>query len=68
MIPEVNKVLEATEEYDVYEVPLGKLYVFKARCTSGEFKGAVAGTSRMKYNTDKGPRPIASKRKYREQH
>jgi hypothetical protein len=65
MIPEVSKILESNNEYDVFVVPLGKLYVFKARCTSGEFKGAVAGTSRMKYNTDNGPRPIALKQKHR---
>ena len=65
MIPEVSKILESNEEHDVYEVPLGKLYLFKTRCTSEEFKGTVAGCSRTKYNTEAGPKFVPAKRKYR---
>jgi hypothetical protein len=56
---------ESTEEYDVYEVALGHLYLFKKSMTSGEFKGATAGSSRMKYKTEAGPRFVLAKRKYR---
>ena len=54
---------ESTEVYDVYEVALGHLYLFKKSMTSGEFKGATAGSSRMRYKTDAGQRFVLAKRK-----
>ena len=58
-------IIETTEEYEVYEVPLGLLYVFSRDCKSGEFKGQKAGTTRMKYTDGVEPRKIELGKKYR---
>ena len=60
-----SEIIESTEEYDVYKVALGHLYVFNKDCKTGEFKGQKAGTSRMKYLDGVPPRPITIGKKYR---
>lgn len=62
-----NELIESTDEYDVYKVPLGHLYYFKTDVRTGEFRGQKTGTSRMKYPDGIEPRDIPLRMKYRQQ-
>jgi hypothetical protein len=59
-----NVLIESTEDWDVYQTPLGKLTVFKRDVNKGELKGK-AGTSKMIYTDDRPPRPIDLRKKYK---
>ena len=55
-------IIESTDQWDIYQTPLGKLRVFKKDVNTGDIKGK-AGKSIMTYD-DPPPRKMRLKLKY----